>query len=119
MLRLLFAEQGDLEQLRGALHTIAKQTRSRRVQFAAMAKGILDTGGEFPRRLHVNALGMRFMIDHYDQINAWTNWALANIQTWDDTTTAATTWAGPARQILSDAADFTGSPSHDTSAGQR
>jgi DNA-binding PadR family transcriptional regulator len=119
MLRVLFADQGDLEQLKGAVHTIAEQARSGRAQFAAMAKGILDTGGEFPERLHVNALGMRFMIDHYDHIISWTDWVLQNIQTWNDTTTAASTWAGPARQVLSDAADFTNSSSPHTSRSQR
>lgn len=106
MLRVLFADQGDLAQLRSAIHAVAEQARASRAQFAEMASGILDTGGEFPHRIHVNTLGMRFMIDHYDQVLAWTDWALRNIQSWDDTTTAATTWIGPARQVLADAAHF-------------
>jgi hypothetical protein len=87
-----------------SITTIAEQARAGRAQFEAMAKGILESGGEFPRRLHVNTLGMRFMIDHYDTIISWTHWALESLRTWNDTTTAATTWAGPARKVLADAA---------------
>jgi hypothetical protein len=46
---------------------------------------------------------MRFMIDHYDQIITWAAWALKNVQTWNDTTTPASSWAGTAQQILIDA----------------
>jgi DNA-binding PadR family transcriptional regulator len=104
MLRVLFADQGDLEQLERSITTIAEQARTGRTQFGAMAQGILESGGEFPQRLHVNALGMRFMIEHYDTVISWTEWALESLRTWNDTTTAATTWAGPARKVLADAA---------------
>jgi len=39
------------------------------------------------------------MIDHYDHITAWASWALEAIDTWDDTTTPARTWAAPAHHI--------------------
>ena len=106
MLRVLFAGQGTIGQLRRSLHAIAAQARARRAHFAAMADGILASdGGEYPHRSHVNALGMRFMIDHYDHITAWASWALEAVESWDDTTTPARTWAAPARQIFADAAD--------------
>jgi DNA-binding PadR family transcriptional regulator len=104
MLRVLFADRGDLEQLERSITTIAEQARAGRAQFEAMAESILASGGDFPQRLHVNALGMRFMIDHYDTVISWTDWALDSLRTWNDTTTAATTWAGPARKVLADAA---------------
>jgi hypothetical protein len=37
-----------------------------RALFAAMAEEMLNDGGAFPERVHVNTLGMRFMIDHYE-----------------------------------------------------
>ncbi len=105
MLRVLFADQGTIGQLRRSLHAIAAQARARRAHFATMAGGILTSdGGEYPHRTHVNALGMRFMIDHYDHITAWASWALETTDTWDDTTTPARTWAAPARHIFTDAA---------------
>jgi len=91
--------------VRRSLHAIAAQARARRAHFATMAGGILTSdGGEYPHRTHVNALGMRFMIDHYDHITAWASWALETTDTWDDTTTPARTWAAPARHIFTDAA---------------
>ena len=105
MLRVLFADQGTIGQLRRSITAIAAQARARRAHFAAMAGGILATdGGEYPHRTHVNALGMRFMIDHYDHITAWASWALEAIDSWADTTTPARTWAAPARHIFTDAA---------------
>lgn len=105
MLRVLFADQGTIDQLRRSLSAIAEQARARRAHFATMAGGILTSdGGEYPHRSHVNALGMRFMIDHYDHITAWASWALDAIESWADTTTPARTWAAPARHIFTDAA---------------
>ncbi len=104
MLRVLFADQGDLGQLRVALETIARQATTDRAAFAAMADGMLNDGGAFPERVHVNTLGMRFMIDHFDHIVAWAEWALTAITSWDDTTSGARTWSGPARRILEAAA---------------
>lgn len=105
MLRVLFADQGTIGQLRRSLSAIAEQARARRAHFATMAGGILTSdGGEYPHRSHVNALGMRFMIDHYDHITAWASWALDAIESWADTTTPARTWAAPARHVFTDAA---------------
>lgn len=69
-----------------------------------MAAGILATGGEYPHRAHVNALGMRFMTAHFEQITDWADWALKEIDAWDDTTTPADTWADRSREIFTDAA---------------
>src|SRR5260370_6098228 len=83
MLRVLFADQGTIGQLRRSLHAIGAQARARRADFAGMAGGILTSdGGEYPHRTHVNALGMRFLIDHYDHITAWAACALDAIDTW-------------------------------------
>jgi hypothetical protein len=66
-----------------------------------MSGEILTTdGGPFPQRRHVNALGMRFMIDHYDNLARWAAWALEAIETWDDTTTPSTTWRDTADAIF-------------------
>ncbi len=104
MLRLLFADQGSIDQLRQSMQAIATQAAARRAHFADMATGILDTGGEYPDRVHVNALGMQFMTAYFDQIAAWANWALEETDGWDDTTTPAQTWATQARDIFTHAA---------------
>jgi len=104
MLRVLFADQGSIGQLRRSIQAVAAQAAAGRVHFADMAAGILATGGEYPHRAHVNALGMRFMTAYFDQITAWANWALAAIEDWDDTTTPARTWATRSRSVFAGAA---------------
>jgi PadR family transcriptional regulator, regulatory protein AphA len=114
MLRVLFADQGDFGQLRAALEAIDQQATVRRSQFATMASEMLAEGGGFPERLHVNALGMRYMIDHYDHISDWAQWARRTIDDWNDTRTPAQTWSEPARRILEDAAFGRRSPRYRT-----
>lgn len=105
MLRVLFADQGDIAQLQRTIATIAQQAQLAREQFADMARGMLDSdGGEFPDRLHVNALGMRYMIDYYDGILGWADWALKATARWPDTKTPVRSWATSARAVLHDAA---------------
>ncbi|SPT51014.1 PadR family transcriptional regulator [Actinomadura madurae] len=105
MLRVLFADQGDIDQLRRSLRAIAADAAARRAHFAGMAGGILETGGEYPHRAHVNALGMQFMTAYLDQMTAWSEWALKQIEEWDDTTSPAQTWATQAREIFTTAAN--------------
>ncbi len=105
MLRVLFADQGDLGQLRTTIERISEQAGTAREQFAVMAQGMLAAdGGDFPQRLHVNALGMRFMIDHYDHIVSWASWAMKETERWPDSRHAAATWSHRARAVLIDAA---------------
>jgi DNA-binding PadR family transcriptional regulator len=104
MLRVLFADQGTVGQLRQSLQAVAAQAAARRAHFADMAAGILATGGEYPHRAHVNALGMRFMTGYFEQLTGWADWALEVIGDWDDTTTPARTWAAQADGIFTAAA---------------
>lgn len=104
MLRVLFADQGSIAQLRQSLQAIAAQAGASRARFAGMAAGILATGGEYPHRAHVNALGMRFMTAYFDQITAWAGWALEAVAGWEDTAAPARTWGAQARDIFTGAA---------------
>jgi hypothetical protein len=79
--------------------------RIHRALFAGMAGEIVATdGGAFPQRRHVNALGMPFMVEHYDHLARWAAWALAEVDTWDDTTTPADTWGDAADAVFRAAA---------------
>lgn len=107
MLRVLFADHGNVADLRQSLVAVIEQATAARTQFAVMATEMLESaGGAFPQRRHVNALGMRFMIDHYDHLIAWGEWALTTIEAWDDTKMAADTWRVAAEDIFRDAAAF-------------
>ncbi|WCO67168.1 PadR family transcriptional regulator [Iamia majanohamensis] len=103
-LRVLFADQGDLEQLRGALEAVRDQAREARHDLAEMADDqVADDGGAFPERLHVNALAFRLIVEHHDLLGRWAEWALAETEGWDDATSPAETWRPAARQVFDEA----------------
>jgi len=107
ILRVLFADQGDLDQLRATLRMIGEQAAETRARFAAMATDTL-VNRTFAERIHVNALGMRFMIDHYEHIARWAEWALSVVDGWPDAREGATTWADGARSVFEEAARAAG-----------
>jgi hypothetical protein len=104
MVRVLFADQGTLSDLRATLREIAEQARATRAEYAGWAAFMIDDGGDFPTRMHTNALAMRFMMGHFSQVIAWAEWALQVTSTWPDTRTPATSWAADAAEIYRDAA---------------
>lgn len=56
----------------------------------------------FPERLHLNTLGLRFIIDHERSISAWARWALHQTAEWRSTTDPGS-WDH--RQVLSSLAN--------------
>ena len=108
MVRVLFADQCTVAELRATLEGIAEQARAARAEFAEMAAHQVDGGGIYPTRFHTNALAMRFMIDHFTHLIDWSDWALDATRDWPDTKTPATTWAADASAIFRDAARYAG-----------
>ena len=106
MVRVLFAEQGTIEQLRTTLAGIAEQAEQARAEYAGWATYMVDDGGDFPTRMHTNALAMRFMVDHFTHIVEWARWALEVTGEWADATTPARDWADEAGAIYRDVARY-------------
>ena len=104
MVRVLFAEQGTIEQLRATLMGIAEQAEATRAEYAGWAGSMVDDGGDYPTRMHTNALAMRFMIDHFTHIIDWAHWALDVISDWPDSQSPARDWADEAGAIYRDVA---------------
>ena len=57
-------------------------------------------GGEFAARLHVNALGMQFLLDHHTHVAEWADWALVQVATWPSTDDGEMVWRDEARAIF-------------------
>lgn len=105
MVRVLMADEGTLEQLHDTLRTMAEQAETTRAEYAGWAAYMaVHDGGDYPQRIHVYALAMRFMIGHFTHIIDWANWALDATSTWPDTTTPAKSWVAEATAIFTDAA---------------
>jgi PadR family transcriptional regulator, regulatory protein AphA len=86
MIKVFFADGGSLEQLRATLTSIAETADSRLAELHAKVDENARGDVPFPERLHLNALGLRFVLDHERSIGAWARWALDQTSGWRSTT---------------------------------
>jgi PadR family transcriptional regulator, regulatory protein AphA len=86
MVKVFFADSGTLEQLRGTLTSIAETAEARLAELDAKVDELASDAVQFAERVHVNALGLRFVIDHERAIATWARWALQQTATWQSTT---------------------------------
>lgn len=100
LIRVMFAEQGTAEDLRANLRNLQDQATRSRSLFVSHAETILGSGGIFPERMHLMTLANKFMIGHFTHMIEWAEWALAETETWPDTTTPAVTHLERNREIL-------------------
>lgn len=86
MVRLVLADQGNVEDLRRTLQDVIDQAVRKREQFEDRYRLIRASGGgTFPERQHLFALSTAFMVGHFTHLEQWASWALKEIETWDDT----------------------------------
>jgi PadR family transcriptional regulator, regulatory protein AphA len=86
MIRVFFADSGTLDQLVATLQQVAREADDRHAALRAMIATQPPTDDEFASRRHVNALALRFQLDHEQQTAEWARWALAQVATWPSTT---------------------------------
>lgn len=85
MVRLLFAENGSLDDLANALRKLKRDT----AELHAWSLSIIDgysTGDDipFPRRLHLSVLLATFELELFSMIERWVDFALDEISRWSD-----------------------------------
>lgn len=98
MIKVFFADGGTLKQLRTTLTSIAETADTRLSDLEAKVDELARDDLPFPERLHLNTLGLRFIIDHERSIGAWARWALDQTAEWCSTTDPGS-WDH--RQVLS------------------
>jgi len=86
MVKVFFADGGSLEQLRATLGSVEATARARVAQLRSMIDASLDSGYEFAERWPINALGLRFELDHESHIAEWAAWAVDQTAMWRSTT---------------------------------
>jgi DNA-binding PadR family transcriptional regulator len=91
MVKVFFADGGTLAQLATTIDRIEREATARRDVLRGMAQERADEGGsyEFADRWPINALTMRFQIDHNEQRIRWARWAREQIATWHSPKDAA------------------------------
>lgn len=88
MVKVFFADGGTLEQLRATLDRVEAAAEDRRRQLRQMIDDSTEGPYEFVDRVHVNALGLRFQLDHEQHVAAWARWARGVVDTWESPTDA-------------------------------
>lgn len=86
LLRLLYADQGQKDDLLQAIRAMRAWAAGHAPQALAQVRGYLDDGGPFPQRLHIIALFARFYVDLGEQLERWSDQAEAEILAWPGTT---------------------------------
>ncbi|WP_285742462.1 PadR family transcriptional regulator [Lentzea sp. NBRC 105346] len=108
LVKVLFAEQGTKEQLLATLATIRADAESTRLHHAELAADLVETGGPFPDRLHVNSLVFAFMWQQAEAVLRWAEWAEGVVAAWPDTSTQPP--AGPLEEAAREASRTPASP---------
>lgn len=86
MVKVFFADAGTLEQLQETLRAIADDADARLAELNAKAVENAQGDVAFPDRLHLNNIGLRFLVDHERAICAWARWALEQTAEWTSAT---------------------------------
>jgi DNA-binding PadR family transcriptional regulator len=86
MVKVFFADGGTLEQLRATLASIAATSEARLAELEDKVRELARDDVSFAERVHLNALGLRFVVDHERAIASWARWALDQTATWPATT---------------------------------
>lgn len=86
LVKVFFADGGTLQQLRDTLRVVAETSDARLSELDA--KAVENDRGDvaFPDRLHLNNIGLRFLVDYERTIGEWARWALAETAQWNSTT---------------------------------
>jgi DNA-binding PadR family transcriptional regulator len=110
MVKVFFADAGDLDQLRGTLRGIVTEAEARVLAIAAMA----GEDSPFPERTHISALALPLALEQETGVLRWSRWALDQVESWTGTRDPGG-WddAASLRSVAERALDAVG----DTSAG--
>jgi len=82
MVKVFFADSGTIDQLRQNLDRVRAAAEARLAQLERMIEDDEQPEYEFAGRLPINALGLRFHLDHERHIVEWATWAQDQVAGW-------------------------------------
>ncbi|MET0909752.1 MAG: PadR family transcriptional regulator [Ilumatobacteraceae bacterium] len=88
MVKVFFADGATLAELRATIDHVAAGATERRAELNAMIAASRSGPYEFAGRLPINALALRFQLDHEALQIRWAEWARAQIDGWNSPTDA-------------------------------
>ncbi len=85
LLRLLFADNGTLDDLNASLDQLDGDTRALHTSVLDMMRGYLDGEHPFPQRTHLSVLFATFQLEMFKLIERWADFARQEIAGWPTT----------------------------------
>ena len=86
MVRVFFADGGSAEALLDTLDGVEQQAHEMIDDLLHQIEGVKAGDYEFGPRRHINALALRFELDHLAQTARWATWAREQVKQWRSTT---------------------------------
>jgi len=88
MLKVAFADAGDVTHLRAAVREIRADAEARLAEILNRSTEYATTGGPFPDRLPIAAITGKLLMAQYEAVVRWARWAEDAIDKWTGTTPA-------------------------------
>ena len=85
LVRVFFADAGDLDQLRATLDELADTARFHLDRLDELISSADDPDYPFSGRRHINAIAIRFQHDYHRMIAEWAEWATTQTEAWNAT----------------------------------
>jgi DNA-binding PadR family transcriptional regulator len=82
--KLFFADHGTKQDALATVDGLRRWAEEQLVVFADVAGAYLAGEGPFPERAATNVLGARFLVDYYEMIHRWTQWASELVEAWPE-----------------------------------
>ena len=95
MLKVAFADAGDVSQLRSAVTEIRADAEARLAEILNRSTQYATTGGPFPDRLPIVAITGKLLMGQYEALVRWAQWAEDAIGEWTGVTHAGGATAPP------------------------
>lgn len=80
MVKVFFADAGSKRQLVDTLERIENEAAAR---LSALAEMAAASPSPFPRRLHLNAIGLKLQWDQEEALRRWAQWAKEQVSLWE------------------------------------
>jgi len=88
MMKVAFADAGDVAQLRAAVGEIRADAEARLAEILDRSTQYATTGGPFPDRLPIVAITGKLLMGQYEAVLQWARWAENAIGEWTGVTSA-------------------------------
>ena len=82
MLKVAFADAGDVTQLRAAVREIRADAEARLAEILDRSSEYATTGGPFPGRLPIVAITGKLLMGQYEAVVRWAQWAEDVVNEW-------------------------------------